>query len=390
MSKNRFVFFHIIAFLAAGIPAAETDLTLVRELVTDLGLAREPAVDIALLHEPTADAGLVRAPTANLGMAQTLASIGNGAAIRYDPLSGRGNIGAAGHEAAFAVGLPGTQTQVLFDGGRLVKTDVPYSANGELMFSPHFVASMKTLFNDAINEDKAKYRIAAIIVDPGHGGKDAGAVGEHVINGKKVKVLEKDVVLNVSKELYSRLRAAYPDKRILMTRSADTFPSLDDRTVIANSVPLAVNEAIIYVSVHANASFNKNARGYEVWYLTPEYRRTLLDGGTATPASLLSIQNMMLEEEFTRESVMIAESIIAGFRQKFTAAFPSRGIKAEEWYVVRKSKMPAVLVELGFVTNREDAILMTTPASVRQFSEAIYLGLLDFVRQFEKSGGFVR
>jgi N-acetylmuramoyl-L-alanine amidase len=201
--------------------------------------------------------------------------------------------------------------------------------------------------------------------------------------------MEKDVALAVSKDLYGRLCAAYPAKRILMTRTGDTYPSLDDRTVIANSVPLAANEAIIYVSIHVNASFNKNARGYEVWYLTPEYRRTVIDGGQKASAPVLSIQNMMLEEEFTKESVMIAESLIASFRQKFTASFPSRGVKAEQWYVVKNSKMPAVLVELGFVTNREDAALLASPASQAKFGEAIYTGLAEFIRKFERSGGFV-
>jgi N-acetylmuramoyl-L-alanine amidase len=322
-----------------------------------------------------------------LTLPQALTALGCN--IRYNPLLRQGRIDMDGHEAAFTVGTRGERTLVLFDSTHLVSIDTPYTENGALLFPNAFITSMKGLFSQAVSRDNERYRIAAVIIDPGHGGKDSGAQGTHTINGKKVTVVEKEVTLKVSQELYSTLRAAYPDKKILMTRTGDTYPSLDDRTVIANSVPLKENEAIIYVSIHANASFNQKARGYEVWYLTPEYRRDLINGNGQTPASLLPIQNAMLDEEYTKESVMIAESILASFKDKFPAAFPSRGIKAEQWYVVKKSKMPAVLVELGFVTNREDAIMLSDPAGLKKFSDAIYTGLQDFITRFERSGGFI-
>jgi N-acetylmuramoyl-L-alanine amidase len=322
-----------------------------------------------------------------LTLPQALTALGCN--IHYNPLLAQGRIDIDGHGAVFVVGERGDKTRVLFDGARLVSLDTPYAENGNLFFPNAFISSMKTLFNEAVTQDNARYRIAAIIIDPGHGGKDGGAQGTHTIDGKKVTLVEKDVTLKVSKELYATLHAAYPDKKIMMTRSGDTYPSLDDRTVIANSVPLKENEAIIYISVHANASFNQAARGYEVWYLTPEYRRDLLDSKGQTPASLLPIQNAMLDEEYTRESVMIAESIITGFKSQFPASFPSRGVKAEQWYVVKNSKMPAVLVELGFVTNREDAIMMSSSSGQKKLSDAIYSGLKDFITRFEQSGGFI-
>jgi len=66
----------------------------------------------------------------------------------------------------------------------------------------------------------------------------------------------------------------------------------------------------------------------------------------------------------------------------------ARGIKQEEWFVVRNARMPWVLVELGFVTNPEDARLMTDDAYLRNLSEALYKGITDFVGTFERSGGF--
>jgi N-acetylmuramoyl-L-alanine amidase len=195
----------------------------------------------------------------------------------------------------------------------------------------------------------------------------------------------------VGKGLSELLRNAYPDKRVLMTRTGDTYPSLEDRVNIANSVPLKDNEAIIYVSVHANASLNKTARGFEVWYLTPEYRRDLIDKNKfADSAEVIPILNAMLEEEFTTESTRMARFILSRFEETLGGSIPSRGLKAENWYVVRNARMPSVLVELGFVTNPQDAALMADAAYLKKFSESLYKGIADFVSEFESSGGYIK
>jgi N-acetylmuramoyl-L-alanine amidase len=226
-------------------------------------------------------------------------------------------------------------------------------------------------------------------VDPGHGGKDTGAVGNHVINGMPLQLVEKDLNLRVSRDLHALLSAAYPDKRVLLTRTGDTFPTLEDRVVIANSVPLKDNEAIVFISIHANASFNKAGRGYEVWYLSPDYRRTVIDETkNHDSAEVLPILNAMMEEEFTTESIMMAQFIMNAFQENLGAYIPSRGIKAEEWFVVRNARMPSVLVEMGFVTNEEDALLMTDEAYLQKLSQALYKGIVDFIAMFERSGGF--
>jgi N-acetylmuramoyl-L-alanine amidase len=241
-----------------------------------------------------------------------------------------------------------------------------------------------------LEDDKTRFRIAAIIIDPGHGGKDPGAVGEHRINGKSFKSVEKEITLNVSKNLQTLLKSAYPDKRILMTRTGDTYPTLEERVAIANAVPLKQNEAIIYISIHANASLNKAARGYEIWYLSPEYRRNLIDKEKFTEsAEVIPIFNDMLQEEFNSESTRMAKFILNRFTETLGGRIPSRGMKAENWYVVRNARMPSVLVELGFVTNLEDARLMADAAYLKHFSEALYKGIADFVAEFEQSGGYI-
>jgi N-acetylmuramoyl-L-alanine amidase len=266
----------------------------------------------------------------------------------------------------------------------------PYLDKGELVFPQAFVDTAKDAFARSIGQNDANYRIAAIIVDPGHGGGDVGAVGELTANGKKQKVYEKDINLNAAKMLRDMLARAYPDKRVLMTRDSDITCSLEERTEIANSVPIRKNEAIIYISVHANASRDARARGFEVWHLNPEYQRNLLDD-TNFPDSpeLRQIMNILTQEAFVTESVRIAQSILDAIKTAMGKSMPSRGLKAEDFFVVRRSNMPAVLVELGFVTNREDALLMTDNATLRKLVEAVYKGVTDFVSDFERSGGFI-
>jgi N-acetylmuramoyl-L-alanine amidase len=325
---------------------------------------------------------------------ETLSELG--AVLRWDPFFSSGVLSFRGDSRRlnFYSGAEGEKGPVLIDGRDILTLALPYTEKGILRFPEAFVVSVRHVFSPVLRpspeEDKTRLRIAAIIIDPGHGGKDSGAVGTHVVNGKTVKTVEKDITLHVSSGLFALLRAAYPDKRILMTRSGDTYPSLEERVASANSVSLKENEAIIYVSVHANASLNKSARGYEVWYLTPETRRTLIDKEKyADSAEVIPILNAMREEEFTYESIRIARLVLGSFNKTLGNRIPSRGLKAENWYVVRNARMPSILVELGFVTNPDDALLMTDPAYLKNFSEALYKGIADFVVEFEQSGGYI-
>lgn len=333
---------------------------------------------------------------------------GERAEFRWDPLFSSGVFSVAGRYAAFTTGSPNEQRMVLLDGQEILRLPAPYLDQGLLFFPEAFVLSLKRILNPALEEsprqpsketpgaaprdrstDDTRFRIAVIVVDPGHGGKDPGAIGNPTINGRATRVVEKDINLRMSRLLHARLSAAYPDKRVVLTRQGDNFPSLEDRVLLANSVSLKENEAIIYISIHANYNFSKSARGYEVWYLPPDYRRTVVDPGKYSDAAeVLPILNAMLEEEFTTESILLARSIMRHIDNTMGTLIPSRGIKAEEWYVVRNARMPAVLVELGFVSNDEDARILTDDGHLRNYSEALYKGIIEFITAFERSGGF--
>lgn len=305
-----------------------------------------------------------------------------GAQIYWDSLSGTGLLEKNGHQVSFRAG----DSFVLHDYKKLVLTDAPVLKDGVLFVSESFMNSAGELFEQGASE--SGFKIGAILIDPGHGGKDPGATSTHTVNGKSIKVVEKDVNLVVGKLIFSRLKSAYPDKKILMTREKDEFLSLSERTDIANSVKLGDKEAILYISIHVNSSLDKKASGYEVWYLSPGYRRTVLEKDGDVDKNLFTVMNSMMEEEYTTESILIAKFIMDGIQAQVGELSVPRGIKAEEWFVVRNSNMPAVLVELGFLSNQNEAAHLADSAYLQKISLGIYNGLAAFVTHFERSRGF--
>jgi N-acetylmuramoyl-L-alanine amidase len=306
--------------------------------------------------------------------------------FRWDPLFRDGSFNLGDHYGAFSVASRDGETGYLvFDNRELFNVPLPYNSNGNLIFPENFVSTLKNTFTRMRENDMSRFRVAAIVIDPGHGGKDSGAVGNLNVNGKTAPIYEKDIVLKTALALRNRLSGAYPDKRILMTRDTDVYLTLDQRAEMANAVTVKDNEAVIFISIHANSSVNSNARGYEVWHITSGQRRSLLDASRHNYSSDISaILNAMLEEEYTTESILLADYILAGLTNTFDSSMPSRGRKANDWFVVRNSRMPAVLVELGFVSNRQDTLFMTSEDGLLKFTDSLYNGITNFIGIFER------
>jgi N-acetylmuramoyl-L-alanine amidase len=313
--------------------------------------------------------------------------------LRWDPFFASGTFVAGEREVAFASGSAGESGMVLIDHREVLTLPLPYLERGVLRFPEPFIdqlgRSLGLVTSEIDNSDR--FRIAAIIIDPGHGGRDPGTSATHTVNGRTLNSVEKDITLKVSRMLYAALVAAFPDKNILITREGDTTLTLDQRVDMANSVNLKKNEAAIFVSVHANSAWpDKDPRGFEVWYLSPSFRREVLDRTNYdNPEEVFPILNSMLEEELTTESILLANSILKRLEEAIGNLSPSRGLKAEEWFVVRNARMPSVLVEMGFVSNEAEALLMDSEAHLKKLSDALYKGIVDFVTFFEHSGGLI-
>ncbi|MGI5057992.1 N-acetylmuramoyl-L-alanine amidase [Treponema pectinovorum] len=306
----------------------------------------------------------------------------SGMTLYWDSLCESGILEKNGHQISFKAG----DNLILQDYSKLSIVNPPSLKNGILLVEDDFIEVAENLFKTETSQNG--FKIGAILIDPGHGGKDPGAQFTYLVNGKKITVTEKEINLVVGKMLYSRLKAAYPDKNIQMTRVKDEFLSLSQRTEIANSIKLGDKEAILYISIHVNASLDKKASGYEVWYLSPGYRRSVIDEKSVEDKDLYKVMNSMMEEEYTTESILIAKFIMDGIQAQVGNLSSPRGIKAEEWFVVRNSNMPAVLVELGFLTNKNEGLLLKDESYLQKLSLGIYNGLSAFVTHFERSRGF--
>ncbi|MCF7937252.1 MAG: N-acetylmuramoyl-L-alanine amidase [Spirochaetales bacterium] len=304
-----------------------------------------------------------------------------GAALSWDPVARRGEILHRGTRISFRLGFPA----VVQNSRQKVPITIFRGPDQSLRVDKHGAQQLRSLMRRTPTEGEFP-RITTILIDPGHGGKDPGTIGMHSVNGEILSLMEKNIVLQVSLQFVDMLRQRYPNKRIIMTRSEDSYPTLEERVELANKQKLGPSEAMIFISIHVNASLNKDATGFEVWYLPPEYRRNVMnpDAVGETDEHVIPILNAMLEEEYTRESVLLAQKVLDSLEKNVGEESPNRGLKAESWFVVRKAKMPSVLVELGFVTNKEEAMRFTRKDYLMKLSQALYTGTVEFIKQFEQ------
>lgn len=302
------------------------------------------------------------------------------AELEWNPVRESGTLVLGPDSVSFKINAP----WVLFNYRTIVPASVVWNSTGEILFSSETVAKLDELLG---RPQKGGWMpsIAAILIDPGHGGRDPGTIGVHDRDGEKQRIMEKDLVLVVGTYLWEMLRNRYPDKNVFLTRDRDLFLTLEQRVELANNVELARDEAIIFVSIHANAAFSSLPKGFEVWYLPNEYRRTVEDVESVGMENqeILPILNAIREEDISIESVFLATTILQGLDATIGNRTENRGLKEETWFVVRNAMMPSVLVEIGFVTNPEEAELLETDEYLQKIARGIYTGINRFVKQFE-------
>jgi N-acetylmuramoyl-L-alanine amidase len=224
-------------------------------------------------------------------------------------------------------------------------------------------------------------RIQVIVLDPGHGGTDPGSIGRHTIDGKAVVLQEKDLTLAVVLELQKLLTQAYPDRTIVLTRSSDTYPTLEARVQTAHAQKLGDEDSIVFLSVHFNASLNRKAKGIELWYVPQDYERDVIAGGDI-PESVFPVLNTLVDSEYKKESRQLAEALAKGLGDELGGTV-QRGLKENPWFVVRMARMPAVLAELGFITNPDEAALFLDPEYLKKLARGLYTGLASFIADYE-------
>ncbi|MGE0267857.1 MAG: N-acetylmuramoyl-L-alanine amidase [Candidatus Omnitrophota bacterium] len=221
-------------------------------------------------------------------------------------------------------------------------------------------------------------KIREVIIDAGHGGKDPGAMGQN-------KSREKDIVLDISKRVKRILERQ--GIKVYMTRDDDNFITLQDRTEIASKT-----KADAFISIHANSSPKRSVSGIEVFALRnltqaekeDENRRInkkiFLSHLATNPKdkNIESIVEDLMYEYKQSESLKLARSM--GENLSRTLRANNRGTKTAGFYVLRNTFIPAVLVEVGFVSNAKEERLLKSDSYRDKIAKSIANSLLDYSR----------
>jgi len=219
--------------------------------------------------------------------------------------------------------------------------------------------------------------IRKVVLDPGHGGKDPGAIG---VGG----LAEKDIVLNVAKKLAAKIKREMGIE-VVLTRTDDRFVPLEDRTAIANA-----EDADLFISLHMNASPSADAKGLETYYLDntndeAAMRLAARENGTSrNDVSDLQFilsdmtQNMKLEDSITLAH-RIHGSLVSSMSKKM-GDVRDLGVKKALFYVLVGARMPSVLVEMFFITNKAESRAMARSGHQNAIVDALYEGVKEYNR----------
>lgn len=232
-----------------------------------------------------------------------------------------------------------------------------------------------------------KLSLKTVVIDAGHGGKDPGAVGKIIF--------EKDVALKVALKLGAAISANFPDVKVVYTRSTDVFIALDERANIANR-----NKADLFISIHANMISNPLTKGTETFVLGLHRTEDNLEVAKKENSVIV------MEDDYTTkyegfdpnlsESYIIFELIQNAYLDQSIAIASSvekelntfgkrndRGVKQAGFLVLRQTSMPSILIETGFLSNREEEKYLASDAGQDEISKSILRAFNAYKSTFE-------
>lgn len=242
---------------------------------------------------------------------------------------------------------------------------------------------------DADAQKKGKEQFV-LVIDPGHGGKDPGAIGRR---GNKEKVIN----LNVSKAVGEMIKDKYPEVKIIYTRSKDVYIPLMQRANIANRA-----KADLFISIHTNASKSRQARGCETF--------TLGAGSNAEAKAAAKYENEVIlqEENFEQvyngfdprssESYIIFELLRSHDMEKSVSCaehiqrkmvtrskLTNRGVSSAGFLVLHQTAMPSILVELGFISNPTEEKFLVSSSGQKALAKGIFEGFAGYYEDYKKT-----
>lgn len=255
-----------------------------------------------------------------------------------------------------------------------------------------FCLQLNAIGNNLAVDKKDNTKISVVVIDPGHGGKDLGA--------SMGKVLEKDIVLDIALKLGSMIAQNHPDIKVVYTRTKDIFIPLHKRAEIANK-----NEADLFISIHVNSVDAKSVQGTETFVLglhrnkenlvvaqkenaaillEEDYRSTYEDFDPNSDESYIMFASM--QEEFQNQSIMLASNIQNEFRTY--AKRNDRSVKMAGFLVLRRTTMPSVLIETGFLSHSKERTYLISQSGQTALAQSIYRAFNSYKNEIEERSEF--
>ncbi len=223
------------------------------------------------------------------------------------------------------------------------------------------------------------------MIDAGHGGKDPGNLGTG-----RYKAKEKDISLEVALMVGSYIQTQFPEIKVIYTRNTDVFIGLDERADIANKA-----DADIFISIHCNAFKNPESSGVETYalglhrnqenlevamkensaiYMEDDYKVKYEGFDPNSPESIIALT--IMQSAYLQQSLAISSYIQEQFKTR--VGRKDRGVKQAGFLVLRKTTMPSILIELGFLTNKAEEDFLNTDEGKSYMASAIFRGFKEY------------
>ena len=244
-----------------------------------------------------------------------------------------------------------------------------------------------TLLNSSATSISPNFKVDIVVIDPGHGGRDPGTHGAFMN--------EKDVTLKISLKVGSYIEKNFPGVKVIYTRKDDRYLALDERAIMANK-----NKADVFICIHANASPHPTTYGTETYVMGPHKTDSNMDVAKRENAVILLDENheeryegfdpktpesyilfSLAQNAFQESSLTLADRIETQFKSK--AGRYSHGVKQAGFWVLWRTAMPSVLVEVGFLTNKKEEKFLSEEQGQDQIAAGIYKAFKEYKTQIE-------
>ena len=263
----------------------------------------------------------------------------------------------------------------------------------------HAICIFLTLLLAAVNSpaQNRSLSLSTVVIDAGHGGKDAGAVS------KDSRYYEKTFTLDIANRLADRIRKEYPSVKVVQTRSTDVFVELRERAAIANRAG-----ANLFISIHINSNRSTAPNGYSVHILgqssnkdrdlfaynrdvvqrensvillEEDYKTNYQGFNPNDPESYIFMQ--LMQNAYLEQSLLFASMVSQNLEGGPIKA--NRGISQNPFYVLWKTSMPSVLVELGFISNQADLDQLKKESSRKDLADGLFEAFKEYKEQYDKT-----